>query len=83
MLPDTKFMLTDTWTYSVADVTYTHLTTALYYMGDRVSTDCRPLAKKVLIVATDGNSNDDSVLEDGRGLWGPMSDLQENGKYWL
>lgn len=49
-------------------------------MDSILERNCRPGAKKVLIVATDGNSNDDDVLIGGRGLNGPVSDLREHGK---
>ena len=64
-----------------SDVTYSHLASALYYVDAMMERSCRPRAKKVLIVATDGKSNDDDISWSGSGLNGPVANLTEHSKF--
>lgn len=48
-------------------------------MDSICSKKCRPAAKKIVIVATDGQATDDNGI-DGRGLNTPAEMLAEHGK---
>ncbi|XP_067931206.1 collagen alpha-1(XIV) chain-like [Watersipora subatra] len=58
------------------NASYTHLTNALYWMDLKMQRYCRPTAKKVLIIATDGIADDDTM--DDQGLNGPVSSLRDH-----
>ena len=62
------------------DGSYTHMTLALYWMNSILSSQARPTAHKILLIGTDGRSNDDNVVDPSAGLLAPTRRLRQLGK---